>query len=161
MKRLKKFNTQEQFEDVKCDLERTVCMVKETKSVHVENGNYIIATYNVTSTTSDTKLLGLSYTSLKQLSKMYVDDVEVTPDIKYLFTTIGEHKVKFVFCEVTDMYNMFYYCSNLISLDVSGFDTSNVTNMSGVFYNCDSLTSLDLSSFDTSNVTTMSDMFRS
>ena len=49
--------------------------------------------------------------------------------------------------------------SNLSSLDMKGFNTSNVTNMSGMFYNCIILTSLDLSGFDTSNVTNMSDMF--
>ena len=54
---------------------------------------------------------------------------------------------------------MFCYCSNLTTLDVSKFDTSNVTDMKGMFYGCSSLTSLDLSSFDTSNVTNLSAMF--
>ena len=53
----------------------------------------------------------------------------------------------------------YIYNSNLNSLDLHGFDTSNVTNMSEMFYNCINLTSLDLSSFDTSNVTDMSAMF--
>ena len=60
---------------------------------------------------------------------------------------------------VTNMSEMFYNCINLTSLDLSSFDTSNVTDMSGMFHNCFSLTSLDLSSFDTSNVTDMSAMF--
>ena len=60
---------------------------------------------------------------------------------------------------VTTMSDMFSG-SNLTSLDVSGFDTSNVTTMSGMFSNCSNLTSLDVSGFDTSNVTTMSYMFR-
>ena len=63
------------------------------------------------------------------------------------------------FENVTDMADMFYNCSNLTSLDVSGFDTSKVTNMSAMFYSCSNLTSLDVSGFDTSNVTTMSYMF--
>ena len=54
---------------------------------------------------------------------------------------------------------MFYYCSSLTSLDLSGFDTSSVTYMSYMFFGCSSLTSLDLSGFDTSNVTDMYDMF--
>ena len=65
------------------------------------------------------------------------------------------------FENVTDMADMFYNCSNLTSLDVSGFDTSKVTNMSAMFYSCSNLTSLDVSGFDTSNVTTMSSMFGS
>ena len=60
---------------------------------------------------------------------------------------------------VTDMAQMFSYCSNLTTLDVSNFNTSKVTNMTYMFSNCLSLTTLDLSSFDTSNVTDMSNMF--
>ena len=60
---------------------------------------------------------------------------------------------------VTNMYNMFYSCYNLTSLDVSGFKTSKVTDMSNMFYNCRGLTSLNLSGFDTSSVTNMVNMF--
>ena len=54
---------------------------------------------------------------------------------------------------------MFYYCSNLTSLDLSSFNTSNVTNMTNMFYECRNLTSLDLSLFNTSKITIMSSMF--
>ena len=60
---------------------------------------------------------------------------------------------------VTNMDNMFYNCTNLISLDVSNWNTSKVTNMSGIFNNCQKLTSLDVSNFNTSEVTSMSGMF--
>ena len=63
------------------------------------------------------------------------------------------------FEKTTSMSYMFYNCSNLTSLDVSRFDTSNVTNMSYMFYNCSNLTSLDVSGFDTSKVTNMRYMF--
>lgn len=65
----------------------------------------------------------------------------------------------FVSPNVTSMYNMFYGCSSLTSLDVSGFDTSAVTLMGSMFKDCSSLTSLDLSNFDTSKVTRMAGMF--
>ncbi len=61
--------------------------------------------------------------------------------------------------EVTDMQNMFYYCKDLTSLNVTNFDTENVTNMSGMFWLCNSITNIDLSSFNTENVTDMSNMF--
>lgn len=61
---------------------------------------------------------------------------------------------------VTTMKQMFYYCSNLASLDVSNWDTSKVTDMNQMFYYCSNLTSLDVSNWDTSNVTTMNQMFR-
>ena len=60
---------------------------------------------------------------------------------------------------ITDMNNMFGECSNLTSIDLSGFDSSNVTNMNAVFTVCHNLTSINLSNFNTSKVTSMSDMF--
>ena len=62
--------------------------------------------------------------------------------------------------QVTDMMSMFEGCRSLTSLNVSNFDTSKVTNMSSMFEDCYILTVLDLSSFDTSKVTNMSGMFR-
>ena len=59
------------------------------------------------------------------------------------------------------MYGMFNFCENLTTLDVSNFDTTNVDDMSYMFGNCENLTTLDLSSFDTSNVTEMHNMFDS
>lgn len=61
---------------------------------------------------------------------------------------------------VTNMSSMFANCPNLITIEgLSNFDTSNVTDMSNMFRTCNSLTSLDLSSFNTSKVTNMSSMF--
>ena len=59
-----------------------------------------------------------------------------------------------------DASEMFYGCSALTTLDVSGFDTSKVTNMDSMFRGCSSLTALDVSGFDTSKVTDMNYMFR-
>ena len=42
---------------------------------------------------------------------------------------------------------MFSDCSSLVSLDLSGFDTSNVREMNAMFSNCSSLVFLDLSGF--------------
>ena len=61
--------------------------------------------------------------------------------------------------KVTDMSYMFYYCSSLKSVDLSGLNTSKVTDMSYMFDRCSSLESVDLSSFDTSNVMDMNGMF--
>ena len=60
---------------------------------------------------------------------------------------------------ITSMFAMFNYCSDLTSLDLSGWDTSNVTDMNNMFGDCRGLTSLDLSGWDTSNVTDMNSMF--
>ncbi|MBO4865104.1 MAG: BspA family leucine-rich repeat surface protein [Ruminococcus sp.] len=54
---------------------------------------------------------------------------------------------------------MFIKCTDLTSLDVSGFDTSEAINMSWMFGGCSNLTALDLSGFETSSVTYMRCMF--
>lgn len=61
--------------------------------------------------------------------------------------------------QVTDMSQMFEGCKSLKSADLSGFDTSQVTNIAGLFDRCESLESVNLSGFDTSQVTDMSSMF--
>ena len=61
--------------------------------------------------------------------------------------------------QVTDMRYMFSELSMLADLNLSNFDTSKVTNMEGMFSEVSKLTNLDLSSFDTSRVTNMGLMF--
>ena len=48
--------------------------------------------------------------------------------------------------------------SNISTLNLSSFDTSNVTNMA-VMFEAANIPTLDLSSFDTSSVTDMGSMF--
>jgi surface protein len=62
---------------------------------------------------------------------------------------------------VTNMQEMFYCCSSLTSLDVTGFKTDNVTDMQNMFHSCFRLKSLDVSNFKTDNVTDMNTMFTS
>ena len=150
-----------------------------------ENENYIIATYNVTSTQYNTGLFHHEF-DINQVKSMTIDGVEVEPTHSYTFNTTDQHIVRidlngnftnaaFMFSgclsltsldlssfdtsKVTTMGCMFEGCKSLTSLDLSNFDTSSVTNMSKMFYGCNSLTSLDLSNFDTSSVTNMSNMF--
>ena len=61
---------------------------------------------------------------------------------------------------VINMSNMFYNCSQLTDVDVSGFNTANVTSMAYMFSGCSQLTSVDVSGFNTANVSYMSYMFR-
>ena len=57
------------------------------------------------------------------------------------------------------MYDMFYDCQSLETLDLSGWNVSNVNDMSYMFKNCKNLKYLDLSGWDTSNVMDVSGMF--
>ncbi len=61
--------------------------------------------------------------------------------------------------DVTTMFSMFYGCSSLTELDVSGFQTFNVTQMLHMFEGCSGLTTLDLSGFNTRNVEEFYGMF--
>ncbi|MBR5053655.1 MAG: BspA family leucine-rich repeat surface protein [Bacteroidaceae bacterium] len=63
--------------------------------------------------------------------------------------------------QVTDMFETFYNCQALTSLDLSTWDTSSATSMQEMFCGCKNLTSLNLKGWNTSNVTTMYSMFRS
>lgn len=89
--------------------------------------------------------------------------VDAINSCKYLFYYYDGTNLDFIkgldTSKVTDMSNMFAYCSSLTSLNVSNFDTSNVTSMGFMFGGCSKLTSLDLPNCDTSNVTSMSQMF--
>ena len=61
--------------------------------------------------------------------------------------------------EVTNMSQMFYFCQNLITLDLSHFNTAKVTDMSSMFNQCRALIYVDVFSFNTENVTSMRSMF--
>ena len=56
---------------------------------------------------------------------------------------------------------MFRNCQNLLSLDISSFNTANVTNMGAMFANCSNLDYLDVSALNTAKVTNMDRMFDS
>ena len=55
----------------------------------------------------------------------------------------------------TSFEQMFFNCSTLQSVDLTGIDSSNVTNMHGMFYGCSSIKALDVHPLNTANVTNM------
>ncbi|WEV41954.1 BspA family leucine-rich repeat surface protein [Bifidobacterium sp. ESL0682] len=61
--------------------------------------------------------------------------------------------------QTTDMLGMFANCPKLASLDVTHFDTSQVTRLERMFYGCSGLTTLDVSHFNTSQVHQFKTMF--
>ena len=60
---------------------------------------------------------------------------------------------------VTNMSELFYFCSSVRELDVSVLDTRSVETMAYMFARCESLRTLDLRAFNTSQVTNMCNMF--
>ena len=96
----------------------------------------------------------------KDNTKLYIDNQEYpfskhfTPKIEGIYTI----QLEFRF-QLTDCSYMFYFCYNLINIDLSYFDSSKVKNMSYMFALCINLIHLDLSFLDTSNATSMNNMF--
>ena len=61
--------------------------------------------------------------------------------------------------KISTMNGMFSDCNSLKSVNFENFNTASSKNMIGMFKNCQSLTSLDLSNFDTTQVTNINNMF--
>ena len=62
--------------------------------------------------------------------------------------------------KVTDMSQMFEWCSQLTSLDVSHWDTRNVTSMRRMFYGCQHLKALATEAWNTQSLKNTYQMFR-
>ena len=60
---------------------------------------------------------------------------------------------------VTNISELFYNCSNLISINTQGWDTSKVTKVSSTFSGCSKLTSLNLANINLEKCTTFTGMF--
>lgn len=116
------------------------------------------ATFDVTSTSSTTRILGNGFKT-NQVKRMMIDDVEVTTRSTYKFASKGKHTVKYEFNNLTDCSYFFYDCTNLVDIDLFALESEKVTNMDSMFKNCVRLEHIDLTAFNTSNVTNMKDMF--
>ena len=62
---------------------------------------------------------------------------------------------------VYDANSMFNTCPSLLTLDLSGWNTSTIASATGMFQNCSGLTSLNVSGWDTHNLTSLDSMFAS
>ena len=76
---------------------------------------------------------------------------------QYLVAIIGLQHLNTSNVEYMD--GMFYRCSSLGSLNLSGFNTEKARGMNGMFYGCKSLRNIDMSTFDTHNVLSTDRMF--
>lgn len=122
--------------------------------------NSIVATYDVTTTTSATRVYGNGF-PYAQIWKMYVDGVQLTKaSSTYKFSTTGPHTVKLVFKPyLYSCASLFHGCTTLTNVDMTNFNTKHCGNMYGMFYDCKSLVSLNLSHFYTPNVKNIYNMF--
>ena len=91
----------------------------------------------------------ISYLSSNKPSSCTREDGE-----DYKYKIVWDPSIK-----ISSSQNLFKYCSSLLSLDASEFDTSEITVMEGMFMGCTNLQSLNIKNFDTRKVNNMNSMF--
>ena len=90
------------------------------------------------------------------------DEIQSNEDCKSIILNDISYQIKLVWNkEINDTSNMFSGLNNIISIDLSHFDSSLVTNMQYMFSSCKNLNFIDLSNIDTSQVTNMGNIFYS
>ena len=94
-----------------------------------------------------------SYTTLTSTASWFKDCSKLTNIVDF-----GNLRTD----NVTDMWNMFYGCSSLTTLDLSGFNTENVKSMGGMFVFCKNLKTIYVrEGWNTDNVEESNSMFSS
>lgn len=98
MNELKIYDTLSSYEsDVNNIQTPQVSYVEGTNKCYFTHMNYMVVTYNVTSITESTRILGENF-NLSQVSVMLVDGRKLDTPIKnYKFNTLGIHKVRVIF----------------------------------------------------------------
>ena len=167
---------------------KKICIIKRNKDTNKEYQNSLTfgdsyITLKVSGVNSH-KIFG-DRTGFTKPDKIIIDDVEQSTVQIINLTTSSIIKLKWT-NRIEGCLNMFYGCNtiteinftdfnatkcittcnmlrecySLISVDLSGFITSNkLTNMANMFWDCKSLISVDFSNFDTSEVITFGHMF--
>ena len=91
---------------------------------------------------------------------MYINGKKT--DFQTEFTEEGHYDVKIIIKDAKKLQsaeNMFFCCSSLVKASFNGFDKPYLTNIKAMVCGCSNLESLDLHSFNTSNVEDMSLIF--
>ena len=103
---------------------------------------------------------------IKRLNKETTVELYINEKIQNIFKKSfipieeGEHEIKIIFKKkIKNCKYMFRNCNNIISIDLSSFDSSDVTNMKYMFGKCHYLKEVELSNLITDKVTDMSYMF--
>ena len=79
-----------------------------------------------------------------------------------LFKTCCIRYIRFIKCNVNNIYDMsymFYNCKSLEEVDFNNFKSYKVKYMNHMFFGCESLIYVDINDLNANNVTSMSDMF--
>lgn len=121
-------------------LNNTLIFQSFKKNEEVISPYDITSKFNVTSTTSPTKLCDSSATS--SFTEMYVDGVQIDVASGYTFNTTGEHTVNYVLADKTKIVDSsFQDCQNLLSVTI-GVGVKTIGTSS--FYYCLKLSSVEI-----------------
>ena len=128
---------------------------KNNKIRKLDSSSYILVYINQTGTSQF-----LSQDFQTSPDKILINNAQVSSSIKsYNFESLN-NTIKLTWNSlITNCSQMFYYCSNITSIDISNFDTSKVVSMSNMFDHCFKLISIDFTNIDTSSLTNMNSMF--
>ena len=127
--------------------------------------NYIKAVYLIKKEDINKKINILNYNQNKkekisEFCEIYFNEKKINFTYEYNFKKEGEYSFTFLFNKkLTDSSYLFNKCSNLISIDLSNFNSEEITNMKSMFSECKLLKNIDLSNFKTDKVINMNSMF--
>ena len=108
----------------------------------ISDAGAISCVYNVTSTTSATKILGFSTGMLSLIRSMEIDGYAVDPVLSYTFATTGQHLVVLRIATVFDATDLFRGCSALQQV-IFDLNTAINVKLYRTFEGCSSLKEID------------------
>jgi len=153
-------------EDIKKNNEKLEKLLNYDNNNELINKNIIKGIIEI-NTNDINKNIVLFNTDINRQIDVYIDKKKINAikeDNKwqYNFHKTGKYMLEIIFNDnITTCEWLFDNCSNIISLDLSNFNTANVTNMKGMFNHCHKLKEIKgINKFITNKVTTMNSMFQ-
>ena len=146
MKYIKKFENHSAYEAAESGLALpNVSLCVNEDEVHYKAETRVVAKFNVTSTSSPTKIL--NYTTA--FTQVEIDGVaQLSVVSAYTFDTLGEHTVKYTLTDPTSIgIGIFQDCGKITSIYIPN---SVIVIKKNAFYNCSGLTSINIPSGVTS-----------
>ena len=129
-------------------------------TTNVQGGGDLSEYFNDTITSSVTSGKDTLNNLVKKLPDVIYVDNSVTSLVSTFYGLKLNELPKLIFgANITIMSDTFSSCSNISSIDTSGFNTSNVTNFYNLFYNDPILENIDVSNINVSSGTDFRYMF--
>ena len=93
-------------------------------------------------------------------SEIFINGTNIGFEHKYKFEAKENYTLIYKFNQpLTSVAFLFYYCSEIISIDLSHFDSRYINDTRSMFEQCTSLRFINFTNFKTENVVNMKSMF--